>query len=93
MRQPVANIWPEKQKNALCPVITALPLHQKTKVITFKRYDYENDGIKPNDSSSLRQLCIGKQRISKELQESSEKPLGICMQVPHQHQSCISTVH
>ena len=92
MRQSVAYTLKEKQEIPLCPVITALPLHQKTKVITIKKYDYENDGINPDDSSSLRQLRIGKQRISKELQGSSEEAFGICMQVPPLHQSCISPV-
>ena len=61
-------------------------------VITFKIYDYENDGINPDVCSSLRQLCIGKLRISKELQENSEETFAISRQVPHANQSCISHV-
>ena len=67
---------------------------QKTKVITLtlKKYNYENDGIKPNDRSPLQQLCIGKQRVSREPQEGSEENFDVSLQVPHVHQPRISPV-
>lgn len=97
MWQPVAYSWKEKRQIPLFPIRTALPLHQKTKetkVITLKlkKYNYENDGIKPNDRSPLQQLCIGKQRVSREPQEGSEENFDVSLQVPHVHQPRISPV-
>ena len=83
MWQPVAYSWKEKRQIPLFPIRTALPLHQKTKNkgnnINIKKYNYENDGIKPNDRSPLQQLCIGKQRVSREPQEGSEENFDVSL--------------
>lgn len=38
------------------------------------------------------QLCIGKQRVSREPQEGSEEHFDVSLQVPHVHQPRISPV-